>query len=137
MNTSLLRLFACGLIGLTTLGILLVSILAFVDPQSVMQLVQVKLPNTDAYSSIRGVYGGAGLSICIVLGYLGLTNPRLGLTYVAILSGLYAFSRLITALVEGPLGAFGQQWMIIEASISALSILVLIAWQRAGRVQVA
>lgn len=43
--------------------------MAFGDPQAVMDLVLVKLDNTDAYSSIRGVYGGVGIAILGVLLY--------------------------------------------------------------------
>ena len=42
---------------LSALSLLSVSLMAFANPQSVMDLVQVQLSNNDAFSSIRGVYG--------------------------------------------------------------------------------
>ncbi|WP_266367333.1 DUF4345 domain-containing protein [Tellurirhabdus rosea] len=137
MNTTFLRFAARFLIGLATLGIFMVAVMAFQSPQAVMDLVQVKLTTTDAYSSIRGVYGGAGLSISVMLVYLGIRRPKEGLAFVALITGLYALSRWITAQVEGPLGAFGQQWIVIEGAICVLSLLVLALWQRAGRLVVA
>jgi hypothetical protein len=113
-----------ALIGLTSLGILMVSVMAFVNPQSVMDLVGVTLPNTDAYSSIRGVYGGAGMAIFVALMYLVINNQKLGLLFVALICGLYALSRTITIYVEGTLGEFGQQWLVIESSICILALLV-------------
>ncbi|MDO1450510.1 DUF4345 domain-containing protein [Rhodocytophaga aerolata] len=111
-------------IGITALGIGMVSIMAFINPQSVMDLVGVSLPNTDAYSSIRGVYGGAGMAICIALVYLAISNQKIGLLFVALLCGLYALSRTITIYVEGSLGEFGQQWLIIESSMCIVASLL-------------
>ncbi|KAB7732584.1 DUF4345 domain-containing protein [Rudanella paleaurantiibacter] len=118
------------LIGLTAFGIASVACMAFANPQDVMSLVGVHLPNPDAYSSIRGVYGGAGLTIALWLVYLAARQPRQGLVFVAILCGLYALSRLITQLTEGPLGDFGYQWMLIEGTLCGLALLLLALTRR-------
>ncbi len=104
-----------------------VSALAFFDPQGVMDLVKVKLENTDAFSSIRGVYGGVGLALAIGLGYLLTTDIRKGLQFLCLLWGSYAISRVITIFAEGPLGAFGMQWMIIESIFFMLAVILLVA----------
>lgn len=98
--------------------------MAFMNPQDVMDLVQVKLSNNDAFSSIRGVYGGVGLAIIAVILYCVKNDRRLGLLFLSILWGGYAFSRLLTILVEGQLGQFGTQWLIIESvlCIAAISL---------------
>src|SRR5688572_2343190 len=115
MNSRIIvRVLSAVVIGLTAMGIGMVSIMAFINPQSVMDLVGVTLPNTNAYSSIRGVYGGAGMAICIALVFLARNNQKLGLLFVALISGLYALSRTITIYAEGSLGEFGQQWLVIE-----------------------
>ncbi|QHT70116.1 DUF4345 domain-containing protein [Rhodocytophaga rosea] len=121
---KILHVLSLCLIGLCASGILMVSIMAFINPQSVMALVGVSLPNTDAYSSIRGVYGGAGLTICIILVYLAIKNSKQGLLCMALLCSLYAISRLITIFAEGNLGEFGQQWLLIESSMAVLALLV-------------
>jgi hypothetical protein len=123
-NIKIVSVLSVALIGLTSLGILMVSVMAFINPQSVMDLVGVTLPNTDAYSSIRGVYGGAGMAIFVALVYLLINNQKLGLLFVALICGLYAMSRTITIYVEGNLGEFGQQWLIIESSMCIMALLV-------------
>lgn len=107
-------LAAKGFILLSALSLLSVSLMAFASPQAVMDLVQVKLENTDAFSSIRGVYGGVGMALVVSLVYLAVKAPRKGLQFLMLLWGFYALSRIITIFAEGTLGAFGTQWLIIE-----------------------
>jgi Domain of unknown function (DUF4345) len=119
------RTASLAIISLTAFGVLMVSIQAFVNPQSVMDLVNVKLLNTDAFSSIRGIYGGIGLLIFIQLVYLAFKNYKQGLVVVALFGGLYALSRIITIFTEGSLGAFGMQWLLTETTICLIAILLL------------
>jgi len=112
---TLLPIASKGFIIFSALSLLSVSVIAFNNPQAVMDLVQVQLKNTDAYSSIRGVYGGVGLTICISLFYLLKNNVTLALAFLSLLWGFYAFSRTLTILVEGSLGNFGSQWLVIES----------------------
>lgn len=109
-------------------AIAIVSLMAFQNPQAVMDLVQVNLPNTDAYSSIRGVYGGVGLTIFLTLIYLMIKDQTKGLVFASMLWGFYAMSRLITIFMEGNLGAFGNQWLTIE-SILCITALTLLSFK--------
>lgn len=113
-------------IGFSLLSLLSVSLMALFDPQSVMDLVGVKLENTDALSSIRGVYGGVGITICLSLFYLLILYPEKGAAFLSIFWGAYAFSRLITLVSDGPLGDFGNQWLMIE---STMALVGLGLWQ--------
>ena len=113
-------------IGFSLLSLLSVSLMALFDPQSVMDLVGVKLENTDALSSIRGVYGGVGITICLSLFYLLILYPEKGAAFLSIFWGAYAFSRLITLVSDGPLGDFGNQWLVIE---SIMALVGLGLWQ--------
>jgi Domain of unknown function (DUF4345) len=81
----------------------------------VMDFVSVKLTTNDAFSSIRGVYGGVGLTLFIALMYKLQTNVSEALGFLTILWGLYASCRIITVVTQGPLGHFGVQWLIIES----------------------
>lgn len=110
-----IRFFSFAFIGISIFSFLYVSVLAFISPQQVMDLVQVQLTNTDAISSIRGVYGGVGMTIVICLSYLAVTNRKMALSFLAILWGFYAISRLMTIGIDGTLGAFGTQWLMIES----------------------
>ena len=125
MKHKLATLSSKGLILFSALSIIMVSGMAFTNPQAVMDLVQVKLTNTDAYSSIRGVYGGVGLTLFVTLAYLAFTDHRKGLVFTSLLWGSYALSRVLTITVEGSLGAFGNQWLVIESTLFGLSVLLL------------
>ena len=124
MKTKSISIITKGFILLSGFSLLSVSVMAFYSPQSVMDLVSVKLTTTDAYSSIRGVYGGVGLTLFITLLYALKKNHLEGLALLSILWGLYALSRIITIAHEGALGAFGKQWLIIEC-IFGLTAFVL------------
>ncbi|MGV3657042.1 MAG: DUF4345 domain-containing protein [Chitinophagaceae bacterium] len=128
MKRNILKFSSKGLILFSALSIAMVSAMAFDDPQAVMNLVGVQLPNNDAYSSIRGVYGGVGLTIFITLIYLAIKDYKKGLVFTSVLWGSYALSRLLTIAVEGSLSAFGNQWLMIE-SVLCLSSLILLALQ--------
>lgn len=93
-----------------------------------MDLVQVQLPNNDAFSSIRGVYGGVGFTITVVILYTLFKNRKKGLAFNALLWGAYAASRLITIAAEGSLGSFGQQWLMIESSLCLMSLVLLLLY---------
>lgn len=124
-KTKAINFASVTLISVTALAVLSVSVQAFISPQSVMDLVHVQLGNTDAYSSIRGVYGGIGLLLFIQLVYLAFKNKKQGLVLVALFGGLYALSRTITIYAEGSLGAFGKQWLIIEGMLCVSALLLL------------
>jgi len=109
-------------LGFSLASILSVSIYGLLDPQGVMDLVQVTLPNTNAISSIRGVYGGVGFTVCMCILYLFLHNLEKGVVLLTVFWGSYAISRLITLLSDGPLGTFGQQWLMIESILCLLGL---------------
>ena len=109
-------------ISISILSLGYVSILSLISPQSTMNLVDVTLNNTDALSSIRGIYGGAGLAISIGLVYLLFTDIKKALGFLSLFWGGYAISRILTILIDGPLGDFGNQWLVIESVFSMISI---------------
>jgi hypothetical protein len=114
-------------LGISALGIFSVSAMAIMDPQGVMDLVQVKLENNDAYSSIRGVYGGVGFTLLALFGWLVRRDRRAALGFVGLFWGMYAISRLITIASEGELGAFGSQWLVIESTLAVTALLLFAA----------
>ena len=122
---KLIRVATIAFIVFSAFCLLMVSLMAFLNPQSVMDLVSVKLTNTDAYSSIRGIYGGVGMTLVISLLYLIRNHANEALLFLTFLWGLYAISRLITILVEGPLGQFGNQWIVTETTLCAIALVLL------------
>ncbi|HZI02362.1 MAG TPA: DUF4345 domain-containing protein [Flavisolibacter sp.] len=133
-RNQFINVASISMILISALMLLSVSLMAFASPQGVMDLVHVKLPNTDAYSSIRGVYGGVGLTIVITLFYLALKEVKKGLIFLSLLWGFYAFSRFMTMITEGALGDFGNQWIIIEATFSLLCIILFLLGRKAQAV---
>jgi len=113
-----------GFIILSALSLASVSFMAFLNPQSVMDLVQVQLTNTDAYSSIRGVYGGVGLTLVVSLIYLLRTDAQKALALLSLLWGSYAASRIITIFAEGSLGAFGTRWLVMESLFFGIALFL-------------
>jgi hypothetical protein len=135
-NNRPLEISTWALIGISALGVFSVSAMAFLDPQGVMDLVQVKLENNDAYSSIRGVYGGVGFSLLAVLGYLTWRDRTAAVAFIAMFWGMYALSRMMTIGMEGALGDFGSQWLAIESTLTIFALVILglrLAAVRAGR----
>lgn len=122
-------------LGFSMLSLLSVSIMALFNPQSVMDMVDVDLNNNDAISSIRGVYGGVGLTICLSIFYLLIRHPEKGAGFLSIFWGAYAFSRLITLISDGPLGDFGNQWLLIETVMAFVGLGLWLALNSGRRKQ--
>jgi hypothetical protein len=129
-----IKIASRAFIILSCLSLLYVSLLAFINPQAVMDLVNVTLPNNDAISSIRGIYGGVGLTIVTMLLYLAFADVKKGLIVLSMFWGLYAISRFITILVEGQLGAFGTQWLTIETAFCLIAVSLLLVTNRQKKI---
>ncbi|HEX8315132.1 MAG TPA: DUF4345 domain-containing protein [Flavisolibacter sp.] len=132
-NKLLLRASAAYVV-ISALSLLSVSAIAFYNPQAVMDLVATKLSNTDAVSSIRGVYGGVGITIVVCLIYTLYRNIQESLALLTIFWGMYAVSRMVTIFTDGELGAFGTQWLAIETVFAFIAFLLWALNRRASRV---
>ncbi|WP_341835917.1 DUF4345 domain-containing protein [Chitinophaga pollutisoli] len=128
-----LRILSRIYILFSAASLLYVSLMAFASPQAVMDLVQVKLPNPDSYSSIRGVYGGVGLTIVVMLCRWAFRDERQGVLFLVMLWGFYALSRLMTLGMEGPLGDFGTQWLMTETFLFVTGTVLFVFLQKAAR----
>jgi hypothetical protein len=112
--------------GFCILSLGYIAILSMWNPQATMNLVSTPLPNTDAISSIRGIYGGVGIVVTITLIYLLIHDLQKGLLFLALFWSSYALSRIITIQVDGILGSFGTQWLYMETTFAILAFLLLI-----------
>lgn len=127
MTTKLLyTASAKGFIFLSAFSLVYVAALAIWSPQAVMDLVRVKLDNTDAISSIRGIYGGVGITLFLTLIFLGSYEVEKGLVFLSLFWGSYSLSRIITLFNDGSLGAFGTQWLWIETIFCVIGLSLLI-----------
>ena len=129
-NSKIIRLSSKLFVGLSTLSLLYVSLLSIINPQATMDLVHVTLNNTDAISSIRGIYGGAGLAITIAIVWVFFKEPKWSLSFLALFWGGYAISRFITIMVDGNLGDFGNQWIVIESLFCGIALLLFWLYPR-------
>lgn len=129
-KNKIINIVSAVFIIFSAFSLLMVSLMAMANPQSVMDLVQVQLPNTDAYSSIRGIYGGVGLVIITQLIYLLIKDRKKALAFLSLFWGAYAVSRLITIAAEGSLGAFGSQWLMIESVFCVLSVVLYTLYRK-------
>jgi hypothetical protein len=127
MNTQkIINVSSKIFIGFSIFSLGYVSILSLASPQATMELVNTALQNNDAVSSIRGVYGGVGIVITFSLIYLLLKDIRKGLSFLTLFWGAYALSRILTIIIDGPLGDFGNQWLIIESTLFVVATILLI-----------
>lgn len=131
-SNKIIKISSTVVMLLSILGIASVSIMAFMSPQSVMDLVQVKITNNDAMSSIRGVYGGAGIAILSVMIHLWRTDLKKGMLFLGIFWGSYALSRFITIMAEGSLGAFGTQWIYTESFLCIIALFLYFKTQKSS-----
>lgn len=120
-------------IGASIFALGFVALQSLFNPQLTMDLVSTTLPNTDAMSSIRGIYGGAGLAIVSLLMYLLFRDLSKGLMFLAIFWGAYAISRLLTIWLDGPLGAFGSKWLVIESILCFIAIALSVLSIKVGK----
>jgi hypothetical protein len=126
-TTQILEKSAKGYVLFSLLSLTYVSILGMINPQQVMDMVQVNLTNTDAISSIRGVYGGVGITISIFLIYLLFKQHQLALSFLVVFWGSYALSRVLTIFIDGSLGDFGTNWLLIESCLFFVGACLLVS----------
>ncbi|HEU5291021.1 MAG TPA: DUF4345 domain-containing protein [Cyclobacteriaceae bacterium] len=127
MTTKAIHLSASkGFIFLSAISLAYVAVMAIINPQAVMDLVGVKLPNNDSISSIRGIYGGVGITLVAMLCYLAFYQTTNGLIFLTIFWGSYVVSRIVTRVIDGPLGEFGTNWLVIESCFCLIGVLLLI-----------
>lgn len=119
-----------GFILFSSMSLAYVAVMAMINPQAVMDLVGVKLPNNDSISSIRGIYGGVGITMVAMLLYLAFFQTKNGLTFLTIFWGSYASSRIITWFADGPLDDFGSTWLIIETCFCLIGVVLLVFAKR-------
>ena len=126
MTAKVIQLSSKGFILISALSLAYVAVMALINPQAVMDLVGVKLPNNDSISSIRGVYGGVGITLVVALFYMAFNSTSTGLSFLTLFWGSYACSRVVTWVVDGPLGEFGMNWLAIESFFCLIGVLLLV-----------
>lgn len=130
-NNRIIDIATWAIVLISALGTLSVSLMALVDPQGVMAMVHTPLDNADAYSSVRGVFGGVGLTLAAIMVWVFRRDRTAGLGFIALFWGNYALYRALTIAMDGPLGAFGGQWIVIETMLALAALALYVVRKRA------
>ncbi len=133
-NNRIIDIATWAIVLISALGTLSVSLMALVDPQGVMAMVHTPLDNTDAYSSVRGVFGGVGLTLAAIMVWVFRRDRTAGLGFIALFWGNYALCRALTIAMDGPLGAFGGQWIVIGTMLALAALALYVVRKRAVKV---
>lgn len=127
-HTMLTRIFLI-ITGLATLNI---AVQALVDPQTVMNFVDVQLNNITARNSIRAFYGSVNLAFALFWLYAAFRDQRTGLILAGLYTGGFALGRLVSITLDGMPGAFALQWLVVESlfALIALGLFLGLTWGR-------
>ena len=110
------------LVGLAFLNI---AVQAFIDPQSVMDFVDVQLDNVSARNSTRAYYGGVNLTFALFLIYGAFRMKREALILAALYGGGFVLGRLYSILLEGTPSSFIFTWLTIESVLTVVALGLL------------
>jgi hypothetical protein len=133
MNLKTLKISSKFYVFFSGLSLGYVAVQSLINPQSTMDLVEVSLPNTNAVSSIRGIYGGVGLLILGTLLYFMKRDLLKALLFLVAFWYAYAISRVLTIIIDGPLGNFGKQWLVIESAMCVVGAALLVLLNKARK----
>lgn len=78
-----------------------VAIQALVNPQSVMDFVDVSLDNISAKNSIRAYYGGVNLALALFMMYGAFKMRREALLFLILYGSGFVVGRIYGILVDG------------------------------------
>lgn len=129
-SNKFLNMATWAVVAISAMGTLSVSIMALFDPRAVMAMVNTPLDNTDALSSVRGVFGGVGITLAAIMVWVFRRDRTTAMGFIALFWGNYALCRALTIAMDGPLGAFGSQWIMIEATLAGCAALVYVLRRR-------
>ena len=110
------------IIGLAFLN---VAVQAMIDPQSVMDFVNVQLENISARNSTRAFYGGVNLTFALFLIYGAFKMQREALILAILYGGGFVIGRIYSIIVDGTPSTFIFTWLGIETFLTIVSIVLL------------
>lgn len=107
------------------LAFLNVAVQAMIDPQSVMDFVNVQLENISARNSTRAFYGGVNLTFALFLIYGAFKMQREALILAILYGGGFVIGRIYSIIVDGTPSTFIFTWLGIETFLTIVSIVLL------------
>ena len=124
---STLQKITAVFLAFVGLAFLKTGLEAILDPQTVMDYVQVTLDNASARNSIRSFYGfvNAALGLFMIFGAFRMQREALALSLLY--AGSFTMGRLYGLAVDGLASDFIYTWMITEAIVAICSMSLLLA----------
>ena len=110
------------LVGLAFLN---VAIQSFINPQSIMDFVNVTLDNISARNSTRAYYGGVNLTFALFLIYGAFKDKKTALILSSLYGGGFVLGRVYSIVFEGQPSTFIITWLIIELTLTIVSLFLL------------
>lgn len=107
------------------LAFLNVAVQAMIDPQSVMNFVNVELGNISARNSTRAFYGGVNLTFALFLIYGAFKMQKEALILTVLYGGGFVIGRVYSIITEGTPSSFIFTWLGIETFLTIVSIVLL------------
>ncbi len=120
-----IEIITTAFLVLVGLAFLNVAVQAMIDPQSVMDFVNVELDNISARNSIRAFYGGVNLFFALFIIYGAFKMKREGLILMTLYGGGFVFGRLYSILLEGNPSSFIWTWLGVEGVLTLVSLFLL------------
>ena len=120
-----IQTFTTVFLVLVGLAFLNIDVQGFIDPQSVMDFVDVQLNNVSARNSTRAYYGGVNLTFALFLIYGAFRMKREALILAALYGGGFVLGRLYSILLEGTPSSFIFTWLTIESVLTLVALTLL------------
>ncbi len=115
-----------GLIGIT---FLVVAAKGLIDPQLIMDLVNLDMGNNvTARNSIRALYGGVHLAFGLfVLASIYFKLQKEALGFTALYTAGFVFGRVLSMMMDGTPGDFAKNWLLIESVLFVVTMVFVFA----------
>lgn len=103
-----------------------VAVQAIASPQAVFDNVQVTLGNVSALNSVRANYGFVNLVLGLFMVYGAFKMQREALLITALFCWGFVIGRLYSIGVDGMPNAFVIQWLVTEAVLGVVAVVLLL-----------
>lgn len=115
-----------GFLIFVGLAFINVAVQAIASPQAVFDNVQVTLGNVSALNSVRANYGFVNLVLGLFMVYGSFKMQREALLITALFCWGFVIGRLYSIGVDGMPNAFVIQWLVTEAVLGVVAIVLLL-----------
>ena len=105
---------------------LLVGLQGLIDPQGIMDNVDVILGNNSGKSSTRAIYGGMHIMFGGFIAYGAFKAQREALLILALYTIGFVLGRVTSLILDGMPNAFISTWIFVEAGFAIIATYFLL-----------